>query len=133
MKLKIKVIILPVITLVLQVLPFGAVCNFASPDGDSIRKTFSYFSPVPFGYANFSPLLTGIFTVFTFGTLLIYLFFKRRRSLIYAEFLTWISFGLSLCPLWYGIRFFSVTGFFITITLLVKAIIIHTILSKKEN
>lgn len=42
--------------IVLEILPFGAVCNFAkAPEagGGVYRKTFSYFDLTPFGYANF--------------------------------------------------------------------------------
>lgn len=55
-----------VVAWVLELLPYGAVLNFArAPEegGGTIRRTFSYFSLTPFGYANFFPLLTAIFTV----------------------------------------------------------------------
>ena len=44
--------ILPVITIVLEILPYGAVCNFANPEGEVLRETFSNFDLTPFGYAN---------------------------------------------------------------------------------
>ena len=59
MKKRALYLILPIVTLVLECLPFGAVCNFALDQGETVRKTFSYFDPVPFGYANFAPLLTA--------------------------------------------------------------------------
>ena len=54
--------ILPVAALVLELLPWGAVCNFANPNGAPWRRTFSYFSLIPFGYANVGPFLTGVLT-----------------------------------------------------------------------
>lgn len=44
---------------VLELLPYGAVCNFANPDGKPWRRTYSYFDLTPFGYANFAPFLTA--------------------------------------------------------------------------
>ena len=48
--------------LFLELLPWGAVLNFARPEGEPFRQTYSYFSLTPFGYANFTPLLTGLLT-----------------------------------------------------------------------
>ena len=49
-------------TFILELIPNGAVLNFANPEGDSWRRTYSYFSMTPFGYANFGPLFTAILT-----------------------------------------------------------------------
>ncbi len=49
------------LALILEILPVGAVMAFASPDGPRF-STFSFFSLVPVGYANFIPFLTGILT-----------------------------------------------------------------------
>jgi hypothetical protein len=46
----------------LEILPYGAVLNFGSPDGTITRYTYSYFSMTPFGYANFGPFLTALFS-----------------------------------------------------------------------
>ena len=46
-----------------QALPMGAVCTFAISPTERVRETFSYFSLIPFGYANFAPLITAILTV----------------------------------------------------------------------
>ncbi len=133
MKRKLCLLILPIITLVLEALPFGAVCNFANPDGTPFRETFSYFSLVPFGYANFFPLITGVLTALIFCILIVYLIFKKRCVLIFAEFITWICFGFSLCPLLFGLNFFSVTGLFISITILFEALFLHMTTLKKEH
>ena len=51
----------------LELTPYGAVLNFGrlAADGTigTFRETYSYFSLMPFGYANFFPLLTGVLTV----------------------------------------------------------------------
>jgi hypothetical protein len=58
-------LILPILTLILEILPYGAVLNFMLPsaDGTSVghfRKLYSYFDRTPFGYANFAPLITAV-------------------------------------------------------------------------
>ena len=50
----------PAAAVILALLPYGAVLNFGQPDGEPIRRTFSYFSLIPFGYANFWPLMTAV-------------------------------------------------------------------------
>lgn len=49
--------------LVLEILPVGAVMVYAAGPAERVTKTYSYFSLLPLGYANFAPLLTGAFTV----------------------------------------------------------------------
>lgn len=50
-------------TFVLEILPYGAILNFGKPDGSFIRMTYSYFSMTPFGYADFGPFPTALFSV----------------------------------------------------------------------
>ena len=111
---------LPLVTLVLELLPLGAVCNFANPEGEPLRRTFSYFDLVPFGYANFSPLLTAILTCVITVLLVSYLFSGSRRLIRITAVLTLAAGALSLCPLLYGIRFYSVVGGLISLTLLLE-------------
>ena len=68
MKRRLLCLVLPIITLILEILPYGAVCNFMRPpanEGDPIghfRELYSYFDLTPFGYANFAPLITAVIT-----------------------------------------------------------------------
>lgn len=49
--------------LVLELLPWGAVLCFAKGPNESFPpQYYSYFSLTPFGYANFTPLITGLLT-----------------------------------------------------------------------
>ena len=49
--------------LIMELLPSGVAMNFAVRDGEeSIVRMYPYFSDLPYGYANFSPLLIGILT-----------------------------------------------------------------------
>lgn len=59
-KRKIAMTALSVLTIILEILPYGAICIFMDDGGIEIRRTFSYFSLVPYGYANFSPLITAV-------------------------------------------------------------------------
>ena len=60
---KISLVVFPALTIVLEALPLGAVCTFAPSPTERVRETFSYFSLIPFGYANFASLITAILTV----------------------------------------------------------------------
>ncbi len=51
--------------LALETIPLGAVLVFANGPGERVAKTFSYFSLIPFGYANFWPFITALLTVAT--------------------------------------------------------------------
>lgn len=132
MKKRFLYLILPIITLILEILPYGAVCNFANPEGDSWRKTFSYFDLTPFGYANFAPLLTAILTCAILVMLLIYLFTGKQGIASATKVMVGIGVLLSLCPLLFGISFFSVVGALIAITLLAEALLLQFTLKSNK-
>ena len=41
---KVCLAVLPALTIVLELLPFGAVCIFATSPTERVKETFSYFS-----------------------------------------------------------------------------------------
>lgn len=51
------------IALALEIPPLGAVMRFSAGPGKTVCSTYSYFAPLPLGYADFAPMLTGILTV----------------------------------------------------------------------
>ncbi len=120
MKKRFLYFILPIITLVLELLPYGVVCNFANPEGEPWRRTFSYFSLIPFGYANFFPFLTAILSCVILVLLLAYLFTGRHLIINIVKILLVFAAVLSLCPLLYGIDCFSVVGALITGTFIAE-------------
>ena len=132
MKKRLLYLLFPVAALVLELLPYGAVCNFANPEGESFRRTYSYFDMTPFGYANFAPLLTAIVTCIVIILLLIHLFQKKPSLLTAAKLLLAAGSVISLCPLLYGVRFFSVIGGAITACLAVGCAVLFLPL-KKDN
>lgn len=115
-------LLLPVVALVLELLPYGAVCNFANPEGLPWRRTYSYFDLTPFGYANFAPFLTAVFTCVVIALLLVYLFVGTRLWASIAKKLLAVTFALSLCPLVLGITYYSVVGLLITWCLFAETI-----------
>ncbi len=139
MKKRIICLILPIITLILEILPYGAVLNFMLPSAmeglpaGRFRELYSYFDLMPFGYANFAPLLTAVTTCLILTLLLIYLITGKARIITVAEGFLCIGVVLSLCPLLYGIDFFSVVGALITISLIAELLLIQFIIKGKPN
>ena len=117
MKKRLLYLILPIVTLILELLPYGAVCNFANPEGRPWRETYSYFSMMPFGYANFAPLLTALLTCAILILLILYCFIGKRGLAKAISIVLCICSGISLAPLLFGLHFFSVVGALITLTL----------------
>lgn len=133
MKKRFLYLILPIITLILELLPYGAVCNFANPDGKPWRETFSYFDLTPFGYANFAPLITAVITCMIFVLLAVYLITGKPRLAVTARNILCVCTLFSLGPLIFGIRFFSVVGALITLSLIAELLLLHfTIITVKE-
>lgn len=56
-------IIFQIAALILELLPFGAVLVFATSPTEIVTHTYSYFNLNLVGYANFTPLLTGILSI----------------------------------------------------------------------
>lgn len=107
-------VVLPLVALILELLPNGVVLNFANPEGEPWRRTYSYFSLTPYGYANFGPFITAILTCVLLVLVAIYLF-KPRKGLNTA-ILNVSSFATvaSLMPLMFGFDYITVIGVIIT-------------------
>ena len=118
---KLYYLILPVVTLILEALPYGAVCNFALDGGEVKRETYSYFSLIPYGYANFAPFLTAVLTCIVLLLTAGYCFTGKCMKAIKVTLCVAVT--LSLCPLLLGINYFSAVGILITVTLLAQLIV----------
>jgi hypothetical protein len=122
MKKKILMLCTAMVAFVLEIIPYGAVCNFANPEGKPWRRTYSYFDLTPFGYANFAPFIVAILTCALIIMIVVSIVIKKpMKTPILA--VSVISTVLSFAPLLYGISYFSVVGAFISLALLVTAII----------
>lgn len=117
--------------LCLMIPPWGAVLRFAEPQGAPIRRTFSYFSPVPFGYANFGPLLCAVLLCVLLVFALTGLLTKKQRGAKAIPWLCGADFLLSLAPLCYGLAYISVPG--VVISLLLAAAFVCSFSGKREK
>lgn len=129
MKKKLIMLCTTIIAIVLEILPYGAVCNFANPDGEPWRRTYSYFDLTPFGYANFAPFIVALLTCSLIITIIVSLIIKKPLKTPILT-LSAIATILSLAPLLYGISFFSIVGALITGALLATTIV--AILNQKS-
>ena len=120
MKKRFLYLLLPIITLILEILPYGAVCIFATSPTERIKETFSYFDLIPFGYANFAPLITAIMTCAIFLLLIIFCIKDNVRAAIKAKNMLYVAVVISLGPLVYGIEYFSLVAGFITLSLVAE-------------
>ena len=108
MKNKLLLLVLPVVIILLEALPYGAVCNFAAPEkSESIRKTYSYFDLTPYGYANFGPFLTAICTVVLLALGILFLIREGRGILTAIRFVSLLGTLFSLMPLTLGLHYYS--------------------------
>ena len=130
MKKKLIILCTTLIALILEILPYGAVCNFANPEGEPWRRTYSYFDLTPFGYANFAPFIVALLTCALIIIIIISLIIKKQLRIPILA-LSAMATILSLAPLLYGISFFSMVGAFISIALLTTTI--GAVLNKKAT
>lgn len=124
MKMKKKMITLALLlsALVLEILPYGAVLNFANPEGESWRKTYSYFSMIPYGYGDFGPLITAILTCILLVIIVLSILLKKdwSRSI---SIISAIATLTSLAPLMFGFSNFSLVGAMISACILATFVI----------
>ena len=87
--------------LALEILPVSAVMVFATGPSARVTKTCSCFSPLALGYANVTPLLTGVLTVVILLLSVVCLFrFDRAAGCRNAAFLCSLAaLPLSVVPL----------------------------------
>lgn len=133
MKKRAIYLILPIITVILEILPYGAVCNFANPEGEPWRETFSYFDMIPFGYANFAPLITAVLSVVILLLLVVFVFTGKQKLADAAKIILVVCTVISLGPLVFGISYFSVVGALITATLIAELVLLQFTVKPTRN
>lgn len=122
MKKKYLMPLLLVAALILEILPYGAVLNFANPEGEPFRRTYSYFSLVPFGYASFGPLLTALMTSALLIIAVIYCFRSSQKLLKTIKIIAFLALIASIFPIFMGTRYISVVGVLISACILLLCI-----------
>lgn len=120
MKKRIISVAVLIVTLILEILPYGAVCNFANPEGEPFRRTFSYFDLTPFGYANFGPFITAILTCILLILSIVSLFKSKDLIKTATTAISFVAVIASLSPLMYGIDSFSALGAVISVLLVIE-------------
>ena len=110
-------VVLPLVALILELLPNGVVLNFANPEGEPWRRTYSYFSLTPFGYANFGPFITAILTCVMLILVIFYLFKPHKGLNTAITNVAGFATAASLLPLMFGFDYITVIGVIITLLL----------------
>ena len=110
----------PVLTLILELLPWGVQMNFANPEGPPHTVFCSYFDLLPFGYADFFPMLVAVLSCVLLLVLAFYGILGNRGPLIAGLIIACLALLFSLCQL----LLFPVTviGVFVTLFLAAEAI-----------
>lgn len=114
---KLNLLFCPIAALILEIMPYGAVLVFAPSPAERVRKTYSYFSMIPFGYANFSPLITALLTVSLIVFALVCTLRSSDKLLKPICIVSGAVFVVSLLPLIFGAEYFSVVGGIISLLL----------------
>lgn len=122
-KYRITFVALTIAALILEALPYGAVCNFATPE-KTITETFSYFSLTPLGYANSGPFLTAIMTCLLCIISIILLIKTGKKLLKAAQVISVISLVFSLFPLLFGLSYYNAVSFSVSLLMIVIIIVI---------
>lgn len=132
---RLRLLVLPLAALVLEAMPFSAVMIFAVQGDDGaieyIRRTTSYFSLTPFGYADFGPLLTALLSCLLLA-LTVWLCVRPGTG-IYKAVLTVNALAVitSLLPLFLGTAFYSLAGAVISLAL--TAQLLYLLYSKRKE
>ena len=136
MKKRLLYLILPTITLILEILPYGAVLNFMLPAATEgvppgrFRELYSYFDLMPFGYGNIAPLFTGMITCIILLLLGIYCINGKTGLAITAKNILYVGVVFSLGPVVLGFHFLSAAGVLITLCLVGEILLLRRLLKE---
>ncbi len=114
-----------ILTLILELLPYGAVLEFAHMSPELTlgyyEEHFSYFDPIVYGYGHFGPLLTAILTCLLAVVIVISVFLENRAVRMALRVVSVLTLLCSLTPMLTGC--YSPVGMAISVLLLVTCII----------
>ncbi len=123
MKKKIAMLSVSAVTPILEALPYGAVCNFGTDCGGSIRRTYSYFDLTPFGYANFAPLITAALSCAVCLLCLVRIWKDAPALRRAVAVLATLAAVTSLLPLALGLAYMTAVSFLVTASILVLLVL----------
>lgn len=118
--MKKQLLLLPLISIIiiiLEILPYGAVLVMAEPHGSGILCTYSYFSHIPYGYANCGPLLTAITSCLILIFSIIMLACRKKGIITAFLVLSIAALVFSLLPCLFGWKCVSWIGIVISLLL----------------
>ena len=114
-----------ILTLILELLPYGAVLEFAHMSPELTlgyyEEHFSYFDPIVYGYGVFGPLLTAVLTCLLAVVTVISVFLENRAVRMALRVVSVLTLLCSLTPMLTGC--YSPVGMAISALLLVTCII----------
>ncbi len=116
---KLPMLFLPALTVILELLPWGAVLHY-----ESRRYLYPYFSMVPFGYANFGPLLTAVSSLVLLVLSVVAAFRNPGKWRTALLMVCVVAVVFSLMPLLFGIRNYSVVGALISLCLIGQCVLL---------
>lgn len=131
-KLKLSLLVSIIASIIFEALPYGAVCNFATPE-KTIRTLFSYFDLTPFGYANFGPFLTACLTCILLLLTVLMIISDKPVINKAATIISVASIMTSVMPLMFGVSYYSVIGGIISALMIIQFVIIMIIKKRGNN
>ena len=128
MKKRMLYLVLPIFSIFLESLPYGAVLLLV--DSEQVyRETFSYFDYKLLDFANSAPMFTAILTSVGFLLLVIYFFMGKESWAVKAKMVLCAGAVISINPLVKALlldtRLFSVVGLFISLSLIAEILFLH--------
>lgn len=116
-------LVLNICSVIAEVLPYGAVCNFATPE-ETITKTYSYFSLVPYGYANFGPFITAMLTCILCVTAILIFTHVAEKTVKVSLIICTVALVTSLMPLMFGLSCYNYVSLAVSLLILAQLIVI---------
>lgn len=128
MKRKLLLLILPVITVILETLPVGVKMCFMAPNPqECFIEYYSYFDTFPIGYAMICPFLTAVLSCVILFLIVVFCFWKKSGLVTVIKTLLYIASILSICPIIVGIKYFTIIGGLVTLSLIIELILLYVI------
>ena len=131
-KLKLSLLVSIIASIIFEALPYGAVCNFATPE-KTIRTLFSYFDLTPFGYANFGPFLTACLTCILLLLAVLMIISDKPVINKAATIISVATIITSVMPFMFGVSYYSVIGGIISALMIIQFVIIMIIKKRGNN
>ena len=130
MKERLKYLLLPVITLILEMIPYGVVLIFARPSQEGeigyFKEYYSYFDLMSWGYGNVFPMLTACLTIVILGLLVFYCVKGGQGKVIAIKAMLCLAAFFSIFPIvLMGIRYITLVGVLVTLTLIAELLLVQ--------